>query len=87
MNDEPSRFVTKISDGEQVDLSLLSKEQLRNLHYNEEKFTASALFKMPPFSDERRIRLNKDYYLVETIMKWYIPQKSGSNGASIHSVA
>ncbi|MBQ3653780.1 MAG: class I SAM-dependent methyltransferase [Synergistaceae bacterium] len=84
-NHEPPRFVTKISDGEQVDLSLLNEKQLLQLHYDEEICAVSRLLKMAPFSEDRKILLNKGYYLVETIQKWYVPQ-TGANGASSYSV-
>lgn len=78
---EPSSFATKISDGTTIDLSLLSKKELQLLHFNEETYCAQTLLQLPPFSDERRILLNKGYSLVHTIMMHINGESKQSLGA------
>ena len=51
------------------------------LHYEEEKYIAQKLLQLPPFSEERKILLNRGYELITDIMKWRNPNAS-SMGAS-----
>lgn len=60
----------RISNGEEVDLTKLTVEDLYRLHFEEEKYAASQLKQMKPFSKERYDYLNKSYDLIEKIKKY-----------------
>lgn len=63
------REITKISDGEKVNLTELSVRDLDRLHYSEETFCAKELKKMPPFSSEREKLFEAGMELVIAIMQ------------------
>ena len=60
----------RISNGEEIDLAKLTVEELYRLHFEEEKYAASILKTMKPFSKERYDYLNKSYDLIEKIKKY-----------------
>jgi hypothetical protein len=63
-----SNIVQKISNLEEVDLSLLSIRELEQLHFEEEVFTADKIKATTPFSKERNDLLRDGYKLVISIM-------------------
>lgn len=77
--------VKKISNGEIIDLSKLSKRSLKTLHYEEEKYVAKELLKTTPFSKERMELMRQGYNLVNDIMPWYLPKIKFSYGADKNS--
>lgn len=80
------RIVKRISNGETIDLSKLSKRKLKSLHFEEEKYIAEKILYMRPFSKERTDLMQQGYSLVNTIMPWYLPNTKISFGADEKSV-
>ena len=78
--------ITKLSNGEVIDLSRQGKRKLKRLHYEEEKFIAKKILEAPPFSAERMNLMQQGYDLVNDIMPWYLPQVNISYGADEKSV-
>lgn len=75
------RFITRISDGQSVDLAKLNRKKLQRLHYEEEKYVANKIRELPSFSQERKELMQQGYDLVNEIMKWYLPETNISYGA------
>lgn len=79
-------MIRKISSGEIVDLAKLNKKNLRQLHYEEEKFAAQNIWSARPFSEDRSVYMKKMYEFANTIMPWYQPRSKQSYGANENSV-
>ena len=62
-------LLTRPSNGEQVDLSEMSVEELYELHYLEETYVAQESLKLPAFSKERGEKLGNGYKFVTELMK------------------
>lgn len=60
-------IIHKISNNEELNLKELNIDELYKLHFEEEKYSASKLKLLPPFSQERYDFLNKSYNLIEKI--------------------
>lgn len=86
MIDYKSRNIRKVSDGSIIDLTELSPEDAKLLHYKEEKWIADRVKTLPPFSSERQELLNEGYELAILLMGIYLPQSKKSNGANMKSI-
>jgi len=84
-----ANLINKLSNDEQVDLSVLSIDELRKLHFEEECIFCEKILKLPPFSFERKELLTKGYDFAITV-KEEIGRKQGesltSHGASKKSI-
>jgi len=84
-----ANIITKLSNEEQVDLSALSIDELKRLHFDEECLFCKKVLQLPPFSLERKELLNKGYNFAITV-KEEIGIKEGkslvSHGASKKSI-
>ena len=84
-----ANLINKLSNDEQVDLSELSINELRKLHFDEECLFCEKVLQFPPFSLERKELLNKGYNFAITV-KEEIGKKQGENltshGASKKSI-
>ncbi|MCL1997433.1 MAG: class I SAM-dependent methyltransferase [Turicibacter sp.] len=60
--------ICKISDGEPVDLNVLSVQELYELHFKEESFIAQKILTLPPFSEERDQLTHSGYKFVTALM-------------------
>lgn len=69
-------------DGRKINLTGLSRKQLRDIHYQEEVKTAKRILTYPPFSEERKRLLNEGYAFVETLKLMYERTSVESFGAS-----
>lgn len=69
-------------DGRQIDLTGLSRKQLRDIHYQEETKMAKRILTYSPFSEERKHLLNEGYAFVETLKLMYERSTVESFGAS-----
>ena len=58
----------RLSNSEDVDISSLSVEDLRRIHYEEECWVAEKLMTLEPFSQERIDLLHKGYEIIRPIM-------------------
>jgi hypothetical protein len=76
-----SHIIQKISNSEEIDLSLLTIRELEQLHFDEERYTADMIRKASPFSKERNVLMNKGYGLVNQIMH----EKSLKQNKKIHA--
>ena len=61
------RYITKLSNGNEVNISELSIEELQKLHFDEEKEFCEKVLSLKPFSKERKDLLNKGYELAISI--------------------
>jgi SAM-dependent methyltransferase len=80
MNDTTANgqvLVTRLSNGEPVDLSTLSVEGLYRLHYEEESFVAKEALGLPPFSGERNDLVYKGYQFVTEVMDYRYFKETG----------
>ena len=64
-----TNVIERISNGVTLDISQLSIDELRRLHYEEEIFTAEKAKRTRPFSKERNDLLARGYGLVATVMR------------------
>jgi len=69
-------YITRLSTGEEVEISKLTAEDLRRIHFEEERWVASKLLTLKRFSQERYNLLYSGLDLVSSIM-FEIARKQG----------
>lgn len=80
-----STIITRMSNGETIDMKNYSADELQRMHYEEERYVAKHVMDFPAFSDERMRFYSGGYALVKQIARYYKPTAK-SYGASKRSV-
>lgn len=80
------KYIKKLSDEQYIDMSKLSENELKLLHYEEETFAAKEVLKLPPFSKERKDILSKGYDFAVKVMAEYRPKSKISQGSDKRNV-
>lgn len=80
------KYITRLSNGQSVDMDKLSIDELKLLHYEEERFAATEVLRLLPFSEERKDMLKRGYDFAVKVMAEYLPSSTTSQGANRRNV-